>query len=86
MIMKHEVKIIGINPFLISALLTIAFLIVCATGGENVNWGYLGFEVVFPFYMAMKSFSVFSMVHISLGKSSPLTSKLQRRPGAAPKR
>lgn len=53
MIMKHEVKIIGINPFLISALLTIAFLIVCATGGENVNWGYLGFEVVFPFYMAI---------------------------------
>ena len=33
--------------------MTAAFLIVCATGGENVNWGYLGFEVLFPFYMAI---------------------------------
>ena len=50
---RLEAKIIGINPFWISALLTAAFLIVCATGGENVNWGYLGFEVLFPFYMAV---------------------------------
>lgn len=48
-----EAKIVGINPFWISALLTAAFLIVCATGGDNVNWGYLGFEVLFPFYMAV---------------------------------
>lgn len=51
--MKYESKIIGINPLWISALLTAAFLTVCATGGQNVNWGYLGFEVVFPFYMAV---------------------------------
>lgn len=51
--MKYESKIIGINPFWISALLTATFLIVCATGGRNVNWGYLGFEVIFPFYMAI---------------------------------
>ena len=50
---KLEAKIMGINPFWISALLTAAFLIVCATGGDNVNWGYLGFEVLFPFYMAI---------------------------------
>lgn len=50
---KLEAKIMGINPFWISALLTAAFLIVCATGGDNVNWGYLGFEVLFPFYMAV---------------------------------
>lgn len=50
---KIEAKIMGINPFWISALLTAAFLIVCATGGDNVNWGYLGFEVLFPFYMAV---------------------------------
>ena len=37
---KLEAKIMGINPFWISALLTAAFLIVCATGGDNVNWGY----------------------------------------------
>ena len=53
MIVRLETKIMGINPFWISALLTAAFLIVCATGGDNVNWGYLGFEVLFPFYMAV---------------------------------
>lgn len=50
---RFEAKIMGFNPFWISALLTAAFLIVCATGGDNVNWGYLGFEVLFPFYMAV---------------------------------
>ena len=50
---RLETKIMGINPFWISALLTAAFLIVCATGGDNVNWGYWGFEVLFPFYMAV---------------------------------
>lgn len=50
---KLEAKIVGINPLWISALLTAAFLIVCATGGDNVNWGYLGFEVIFPFYTAI---------------------------------
>lgn len=50
---RLETKIMGINPFWISALLTAAFLIVCATGGDNINWGYLGFEVLFPFYMAV---------------------------------
>lgn len=50
---RLEAKIMGINPFWISALLTASFLIVCSTGGDNVNWGYLGFEVLFPFYMAV---------------------------------
>ena len=50
---RLEAKIVGINPLWISALLTAAFLIVCATGGDNVNWGYLGFEVVFSFYTAI---------------------------------
>lgn len=50
---RLEAKIMGINPFWISALLTAAFLIVCATGGDNINWGNLGFEVLFPFYMAV---------------------------------
>ena len=53
MMIRLEAKIVGINPRWISALLTAAFLIVCATGGDNVNWGYLGFEVVFPFYTAI---------------------------------
>lgn len=51
--MKYESKIIGINPLWISALLVVTFLIVCATGGDNINWGYLGFEVIFPFYTSI---------------------------------
>lgn len=51
--MKQELKIIGVNPLWISALLTGAFWVVCATGGENVHWGYLGFELIFPFYLSV---------------------------------
>lgn len=51
--MKYESRIIGMNPLWISALLVVAFLIVCATGGDNTNWGYLGFEVIFPFYTSI---------------------------------
>lgn len=50
---KYESKIIGKNPIWISALLTITFLIVCKMGGNNVHWGFLGFEVIFPFYMSI---------------------------------
>lgn len=51
--MKYESKIIGINPLWISALLIGTFLVVCATGGNNINWGYLGFEIIFPFYTSI---------------------------------
>lgn len=51
--MKYESKIIGINLLWISSLLTGTFLVVCATGGDNLNWGYLGFEVIFPFYTSI---------------------------------
>lgn len=51
--MTQELKIIGINPIWISALLTGGFLLVCATGGENIRWGYLGYEVIFPFYASV---------------------------------
>lgn len=51
--MKYEGKIIGINPLWISVLVIGTFLVVCVTGGTNVNWSYLGFEVIFPFYMAV---------------------------------
>lgn len=51
--MKYESKIIGINPLWISALLAGTFLVVCATGGDNINWGYLGFEIIFPFYTSI---------------------------------
>lgn len=53
MSMKQELKIIGVNPIWITALLTGAFWVVCATGGENVHWGYLGFELIFPFYLSV---------------------------------
>lgn len=51
--MKYESKIIGINPLWISVLLIGAYLIVYATGGDNAKWNYIGFEVIFPFYMAI---------------------------------
>ncbi|CCZ32800.1 unknown [Firmicutes bacterium CAG:646] len=51
--MKYELQIIGINAILISALLTGSFLVICATGGENVTWEYLGFELIFPFYLSV---------------------------------
>lgn len=53
MTMKYESKIVGVNPLWITVLLVGAFLIVCAKGGNNVNWGYLGFEVIFPFYASI---------------------------------
>ena len=53
MIMRFESKITGINPFWISALLTGTFLFVCGTGGNNIKWGYLGFEILFPFYASI---------------------------------
>ena len=51
--MKYETKILGISPLWISALLVGTFLSVCGTGGGNINWGYLGSEVIFPFYTAI---------------------------------
>lgn len=51
--MKYEIKILGINPLWISALLVSVFLVVCGTGGSNINWGTLGSEVIFPFYAAV---------------------------------
>lgn len=53
MSMKQELKIIGVNPIWITALLTGTFWAVCATGGDNVHWGYLGFELIFPFYLSV---------------------------------
>lgn len=53
MIMKYEIKILGINPLWISALLVCVFLVVCGTGGSNINWGILGSEIIFPFYTAV---------------------------------
>ena len=53
MIMKYEIKILGINPLWISALLVGVFFVVCRAGGSNINWGILGSEVLFPFYTAV---------------------------------
>ncbi|MBU9728601.1 hypothetical protein [Diplocloster modestus] len=50
---KHECKIVGINPVWITGLLTGVFLAVCSGGGDNIHWGYVGFEIIFPFYTAI---------------------------------
>lgn len=50
---KYEIKIIGKNIIWITIILVIVFSYACITGGNLVNWGYLGFEVCFPLYTAI---------------------------------
>jgi hypothetical protein len=50
---KYEGKIIGFNLYWISILVVGAFLFLRSMGGNLINWNTLGFEVVFPFYMAI---------------------------------
>lgn len=51
--MRYERKIVGSNLYWISLLAVAAFLFMRFMGGDLINWDYLGFEVVFPFYSAM---------------------------------
>lgn len=51
--LSFEHKIIGINIYWISTLIVGMFFIVFIMGGNLVNWHYLGFEILFPFYTAI---------------------------------
>lgn len=50
---KYERKIVGSNLYWISLLAVAVFLFMRSMGGDLINWNYLGFEVVFPFYSAI---------------------------------
>lgn len=50
---KNELKIMGINPILISAAVVAVFTLVARFGGGLLNLSFIGFEVVFPFFDAI---------------------------------
>ena len=52
-IYKYEGKITGANIFWVTALLVSAFSALSISGGGLVNWSFLGYEVIFPFYMVI---------------------------------
>ena len=50
---KSEVKIFGINFFLVSAVFTTAVIVLSATTGELLDFYPVSFEVAFPFFAAI---------------------------------
>jgi len=48
-----ERKIAGGNILWITILVLISYIVICITGGELIDWVYLGFEVMLPFYTAI---------------------------------
>lgn len=50
---RNELKIVGINPFLISAALSAVFALLAIFGGDLLHLSCMEFEVVFPFYAAI---------------------------------
>lgn len=50
---KYERKIMGLHPYWIFVLAIGAFTGMRSMGGRLINWDYLGWEVVFPFYAAI---------------------------------
>lgn len=50
---RYESKIIGINLYWISALAIVTYIFLRSMGGNLINWDYLGFEIIFPFYTAI---------------------------------
>lgn len=50
---ESEVKIIGVNFFIISAILTASLVVLSAIAGELLDFYPFGFEVIFPFFAAI---------------------------------
>lgn len=48
-----ELKIMGINAIWIFTSLVIVFVLIAYLGGELLNLSYIGFEVIFPFMVAI---------------------------------
>jgi hypothetical protein len=51
--LRYQVKIVGFNIYIISAFLTILFVLLSAFGGNLVNWSYMGYEVIFPLFSSI---------------------------------
>ena len=50
---ENEIKIIGVNFFILSAALTIALLAFSAIAGELIHFYPVSFEVIFPFFVTI---------------------------------
>ena len=50
---KNELKIMGINPILISSAIVVAFALLAVFGGEMLNLSCIGYEAMFPFFTAI---------------------------------
>ncbi len=50
---KSELKIMGINPILISFAFITVFVLLALLTGDLLNLSCIGFEVIFPFYAAI---------------------------------
>lgn len=50
---KAEIKIIGSNYIWITIVVMAIYYIAFITGGDLINWEYLGLEIVFPFYLSI---------------------------------
>jgi uncharacterized membrane protein YfcA len=50
---KSELKIMGINPILISSAFIAVFALLAVLTGDLLNLSCIGFEVIFPFYAAI---------------------------------
>ena len=50
---KSEIKIIGMNFFIISAAFTSALIVLSAIAGELLNFYPVSFEVMFPFFVTI---------------------------------
>lgn len=48
-----EIKIIGINFFIISAVVTVALIVLSAIAGELLQFYPVSFEVIFPFFVTI---------------------------------
>ncbi len=50
---ESEIKIIGINFFILSAAFTTALIVLSATAGELFDFYPVSFEVIFPFFVTI---------------------------------
>lgn len=50
---ESEIKIIGINFFILSAAFSIVLIVLSAIAGELINFYPVSFEVIFPFFVTI---------------------------------
>ncbi len=51
--LAYERKITGNNPIWVILTVLTVFTLACLSGGDLVNWAYLGFEILLPFFVSI---------------------------------